>query len=297
MPGTREQALKRWSNPEYRAKQLRSKRDPSRRARHSKLMKANWAARTSEERKVRTAAMQKAQQLAWKQMSDKERVAKMKRSGKGNNKRWADPEYRAAMVVKRKATGQRKDIKVKLSANGKKAWANKASRAKLLKDRAGRKHNWRMKQKISAAVQAHYDKGNSSWNKGLTKETSKVLARVSKNLQGTIPAPRKKCWYINRKTGERIAMRSGWEVKFKKWCLANKIPVEYERRYFNIGRGKYIGTSYTPDFYFPRTKVYAEIKGWYKVADQNKIAKFKLECPKVKLLFIDGSCLKAMGVL
>jgi hypothetical protein len=76
-----------------------------------------------------------------------------------------------------------------------------------------------------------------------------------------------------------IWMRSGWERKYAKWCDKNKIKWQYEPKTFDLGN-----TTYTPDFYLPKSNTYIEIKGYLRNNAKNKIRLFSKLFKNFKVL-------------
>ena len=114
-----------------------------------------------------------------------------------------------------------------------------------------------------------------AWNKGQTKKTDKRIAAYAKKLEGhPLHFTRWKCWYPNE-DDQQICMRSSWEVAFACWLDYLGIPWLYEPKAFYIGKGKWTGVTYTPDFYLPEQNTYIEIKGMYSEKNKRKMEEFR----------------------
>ena len=138
-------------------------------------------------------------------------------------------------------------------------------------------------------------KGCVAWNKGLTKETDKRVAKNGESLTRniklgkTIPSflgkHHKPGWspkwkrsqrftYISPIAG-RVYLDSGWEFITAKFL--DKISVKWER---NKTRFKYINlqnkeATYCPDFYLSEYDTYLEVKGYESELDKCKWKQFK----------------------
>lgn len=114
--------------------------------------------------------------------------------------------------------------------------------------------------------------------------------------QGRIPPYTGKVFWYRGKNG-KIAMRSSWEVAYAKYLDNKNEQWRYEPRYFVLGKGKYLGTSYTPDFYLRRKDKYVEIKGYLSRANKNKLARFHELYPDVRWQMLFKSDLVDLGIL
>ena len=96
-------------------------------------------------------------------------------------------------------------------------------------------------------------------------------------------------------------MRSSYEIKYAEWLRKNHIKWRYEPKAFplsyEIGMGKIKETTYTPDFYLPKTKEYIEIKGWWRGDAEEKFANFQQQYPNIKITVLMKPELQKMGVL
>jgi len=78
-----------------------------------------------------------------------------------------------------------------------------------------------------------------------------------------------------------IWMRSSWEIKFAKWLDRHNIEYIYEPKEFDLK-----DTTYTPDFYLPKSNIYIEIKGYWRDDARKKYKLFKKLFPNVILKVI-----------
>ena len=77
-------------------------------------------------------------------------------------------------------------------------------------------------------------------------------------------------WHVV-KDGERINMRSSYEVIYAQYLMSQGIEFEYEPRRFTLGPS----ISYLPDFYLPESDVWVEIKGKLTSEAAMKIEQFR----------------------
>lgn len=87
-------------------------------------------------------------------------------------------------------------------------------------------------------------------------------------------------------------MRSTWEVKYAKYLDKNNINWQYESKTFDLGN-----TTYTPDFYLPKTDEYIEIKGRWIEKLKPKIKLLNRLYPNIKITILRTSDLQKLGVL
>jgi hypothetical protein len=114
------------------------------------------------------------------------------------------------------------------------------------------------------------------------------ITKSLKKLIGRLPQYNKyKSWYPS-KYDKQIEMRSGWEVAFALWLDQGEVEWIYEPRWFNVGKGRWKGVSYTPDFYLPDQGVYIELKGRFTKANERKMEAFYKQYPDVKLWMFHG---------
>lgn len=138
-----------------------------------------------------------------------------------------------------------------------------------------------------------------SWNKGLTKKTSKSVANISKKNMGKIPwnkgikLSKEQCdkisiymkevakrrphrWSIGRgKSGyyKGFWCDSSWELAYVIYCLDHNIKIKRNNSGFSYFF-KNEEHTYYPDFYNIDTKEYIEIKGFENTKDKEKIKQF-----------------------
>jgi hypothetical protein len=93
-------------------------------------------------------------------------------------------------------------------------------------------------------------------------------------------------------TYKNIYMRSTWEIKFAKWLDKQNISWKYEPKTFKLGV-----TSYTPDFYLPKQRLYIEIKGFWREDAILKVELFYRLYPTIKLNIYEKHDLVQLGVL
>jgi predicted nuclease of restriction endonuclease-like RecB superfamily len=83
-------------------------------------------------------------------------------------------------------------------------------------------------------------------------------------------------------------MRSLWEVTYAKYLDKNKIKWVYETVTFDLGE-----STYTPDFYLPKTDMFVEIKGFWRPEAKEKFKLFKKLYPYIKIKVIED--IKSLG--
>ncbi len=77
--------------------------------------------------------------------------------------------------------------------------------------------------------------------------------------------------------------RSLFELNLAKNLKENKIDFEYETKKINyIPKVKV----YTPDFYFPKTNIYVEAKGYFDINDRVKMLLVKKQHPQLDIRFV-----------
>ena len=79
-----------------------------------------------------------------------------------------------------------------------------------------------------------------------------------------------------------INMRSSWEIAYAKYLDKQGIKWKYESKTFDLGN-----TTYTPDFYLPKTNEYIEIKGYWRDDAKLKFKKFKRIYNFINIKIID----------
>jgi DNA-directed RNA polymerase subunit RPC12/RpoP len=99
-------------------------------------------------------------------------------------------------------------------------------------------------------------------------------------------SPQKKIIYKN------IRLRSNYELFYAKYLDKNKITWSYESKTFDLGK-----TTYTPDFYLPKTNEYIEVKGWWRLDALKKFNLFKKLYPTIKIKIINKKILKLLKLI
>lgn len=209
-------------------------------------------------------------------------------------KNWANKDYRRKLLRHLKTFSKTPEQRAANSARMKAWWANPENRARMCRDRKSSYTPERSAQVIAARKKNNPDL--EVWNKGLTKATHRSLARISKKLRGQVPDFKKyRAWY--RGSNGAIHMRSKWEVAYAQYLDRLGVDWKYEPKWFYIGPGKYKGETHLPDFYLVKQKKYVEIKGRYLDQDKAKIEAFRSKYPKLKWEMLRAPELKALGVI
>lgn len=159
----------------------------------------------------------------------------------------------------------------------------------------------------------------TSWNKGLTKETSEIVKQMSKRISERMKGEnnsfygkkhseetkleigkklsinnkggRCKWFKSKRKDGTTFNVQGTWELRFSK--ILNKI----DENWIKIGIGdsqhriQWIDNEnkkhfYTPDFYSPKFDKYFEVKGFWWGNDKEKMNKIFEQNPEIKIEMI-----------
>jgi len=88
------------------------------------------------------------------------------------------------------------------------------------------------------------------------------------------------CYYESPLQG-KVYLRSSYELKYAKYLDSKNILWMYEMETFDLG-----GTTYTPDFFLPKTEEFIEIKGFMREMAQEKIDMFLEQYPwDLKILY------------
>jgi hypothetical protein len=114
----------------------------------------------------------------------------------------------------------------------------------------------------------------------------KSCANIKKVLDGKIGYHGKHFRYKD------INFKSSWEYKYAKYLTKNNIKWLYEPKTFDLG-----DTTYTPDFYLPKTKEHIEIKGYWRNDAKKKFKLFKKLYPKIKIILLTAKELKTRRIL
>lgn len=128
--------------------------------------------------------------------------------------------------------------------------------------------------------------GGTGKAKTPARERERVRKIRAKQLGRPKNFARNEFWYEGQHG--RVRMRSSWELLFAHWCDKVKLPWQYEPRFFTIGKGSWLGRTYTPDFYLPSLGVYVEIKGWLPKAQEAKLKRFREKYSDVPWIMIQG---------
>jgi len=119
-----------------------------------------------------------------------------------------------------------------------------------------------------------------------TKQKMSILMSGKNNPNFGKPMKPKFVQYNN------IWFRSYWEVKYAKYLDREKIKWLYESKTFDL-----VDTTYTPDFYLPKTKEYIEIKGYLTTIAKNKINLFRKIYSEVNFKVLFEKDLQKIGVI
>jgi hypothetical protein len=291
--------VKMWKNKAYRKQRhialKRAWDDPELKAAQSARIKEQWA---SGKRSKAKMSVRLKKQWADPTSANNQREYDPAVMGAMAKKAWGNPESRAVLLASRQKSNSDPVKRAANSARIKAKWTDPKYRAKVMRTRRRTMYNnpeW--KKNISISNKAGYTSGkNVAWNKGLTKETHSSLASSSAKLKGKIPDYGKyRAWYHGVNCS--IRMRSKWEVAYAQYLDRNGIAWEYEPCYFTVGKGKWNGETYIPDFYLCETNTYIEIKGRLSVENKAKYKAFCTRYPKIKLQMLFGPDLKRLGVI
>lgn len=151
----------------------------------------------------------------------------------------------------------------------------KEHRRKMSKAHKGRKHTDEHIKNYQKSICEGFANGRVVWNKGLTKETHKSIARISRKMKGRRPQYPQP--YFSKKLGHKI--RSSWEEEIGSILQMAKIIYEYESKTF-----KFNGTSYTPDFIIG--KVLVEPHAHFFEGQEERYRQFMKAFPEYTLIMI-----------
>jgi len=197
---------------------------------------------------------------------------------------WSNPSFYKHMLKVRKEQANREENLIRNSNALKRFWADPKNKARMIRIR--RRSKAYMKSRINSST---FQKGFIPWNKGLTKKTHKSLQEISDKLKGQIPDYNKyRCNYIPLDGKPLIRMRSSWEVIFAHWLDKHGIEWLYEPKHFFIGDGRWTGTTYTPDFYILKSKIYVEVKGHFSKEFGRKLVEFHRRYPNRRIIILSG---------
>jgi len=99
-------------------------------------------------------------------------------------------------------------------------------------------------------------------------------------------------WYLNPWNGERIWLRSSWEIRVANYLFEHGTQWEYEPKTFEMGE-----MTYTPDFYLLDLDEYIEVKGWMSPKAMRKVDTFRRWYPNIKLDIWDSKRMISLGIL
>jgi len=139
----------------------------------------------------------------------------------------------------------------------------------------------------------------TSWNKGLTKETNPIVMIVSQKNKGKKLSQDAKQKLSMRALGHPPSypklrfiedlghsIRSKWEEQICNYLKENEIKYQYEANRFMLKVQNKLMT-YTPDLKFS-DNLYAEIKGPFFDSQFVKLKSFLEQYPNIALIFIHG---------
>lgn len=93
-----------------------------------------------------------------------------------------------------------------------------------------------------------------------------------------------------------INMRSTWETKYATYLDNHNIDWVYSPPYFPIiVKGK--KSTYTFDFYLPKTRMYIEIKGYWYPKQKDKYLATLAQYPRIKHTLLERGQLKEMKII
>lgn len=118
------------------------------------------------------------------------------------------------------------------------------------------------------------------------------LHKGPKNPQYGTPSPHGKGGWYQTLDGQRIWMRSSWELKFATYLSKHGFVWLYEPHRFVLPSG-----TYSPDFLLPSTGVYLEVKGYLYPKDARKLKEFKQCYPDKQLVLVDEFKMRELGLI
>ncbi len=167
-----------------------------------------------------------------------------------------------------------------------------------------------------------YNKGNHSWNYGLTVENSDIVRKTTEKIKdmyrnGEIINPLKgkkldpiikqkisqtmsklnslkefnlgrsevKWFYIKNINNIEFCVRGTWEYNVAK--ILNENNINWIRNHSLKYKIDNVLKTYNPDFYLPNEDIYIEVKGWFKNDDIIKMNCVQTQYPNMKIYFID----------
>jgi hypothetical protein len=124
------------------------------------------------------------------------------------------------------------------------------------------------------------------------KPTIETKLKLSKRMSGKGNPMFGKITHSKGSYYKSIWMRSTWEIKYAKYLDKNKIKWQYEQQTFDLG-----DSTYTPDFYLPKTDEYIEIKGWWRDDAKKKFRLFKKLYPNINIKILNRKFLKKEKII
>lgn len=168
----------------------------------------------------------------------------------------------------------------------------------LKSEKALRAHNWRAHTEEGKVHKVPSPKGRSSTRKGLTKETSEAIKRISEKVKATVNQQIINGTFIPRRMGIEARQKLSIEQSLHnrggkcKWFDYNgqklqgtweynvaikldELGIKWYKPIVNRDVWKYTINSkmrsYTPDLYLPELNLYLEIKGYWWGNDKEKM--------------------------
>ncbi len=102
-----------------------------------------------------------------------------------------------------------------------------------------------------------------------------------------------KVYHAHKTKYKSIWMRSSWEAAYARYLDSNSITWLYESKTFDLKNG----TTYTPDFFLPKTKEYIEIKGYWRDNSKLKFDTFLKLYKGIKIKLLMKKELEELKVL
>lgn len=191
-------------------------------------------------------------------------------------------------------------------------------------EKAQRSHSWRShneKGKVHGLKTGGHNKGKPSPRKGLTKENSEVIARITAKVKRTVREKVKNGTHkppvmgiearqrvserqsINNSGGRSkwfeyngVKLQGTWELNLAKkfdelnikWC---KLKLRKDIIKYSLNNKT---RSYTPDFYLEDYKLFVEVKGYWWGDDKLKMDAVIEQYPNYKFLIIENDQYKAL---
>ena len=129
-------------------------------------------------------------------------------------------------------------------------------------------------------------KNNPNYGKPMPEEQRRRISESMRGENGPMygkPAPHIKRIVFEHPDGERILMRSSYEIRVAELLTTLNIKWDYEPIAFPLNG---TGTTYRPDFYLPDYNMWWEVKGWMRPASRDKLRQFFIQYPNEELRII-----------